>query len=306
MANIGDASENDIYNDVSDGSEDVDDGSEYYSDDDVVNHILYNFGSDEDMHYNEIVDLTGDGNLIDLTGDSLIGDLVNQTIDVTGDDIADEAGDAIVDDLGNDFANEAGDAIVGDLGNDSANDSANEASDAIVGDLSNDFVNEAGTAVVGDLGNDVGHWDDETEYNLNGIPLHRGLCAVPSCTIYCQLEMCTAHLESVMGLEVKQSNIPNAGFGLFATTTIQNNTKFATFIGEITEIPRINHYTIFKGNGEYIDCSIFRCAAACANLIHPTNCTQINYDNHAYLKSTKLINAGEEISFPYGNSFRLN
>ena len=99
----------------------------YYSDDDVADGIVHNFGNDDDMNiYNEIIDLTGDENLnnfgniyneiIDLTGDDLVGDLVHEIIDVTGDDFSDEAGNDIVGDLGNDFADEAGIDVVGEDG----------------------------------------------------------------------------------------------------------------------------------------------------------------------------------------------
>lgn len=156
------------------------------------------------------------------------------------------------------------------------------------------------------------HWDDEIDYAYTShsgerTVLRRKQCSAGSCQRRCQLEMCSEHLHDILGLEVKESDI--AGFGLFATRDITANSKIVTFYGDIAFDGSLrNEYFVWRGGKVYLDCSTNRCSAACANTggrAMTNNSVLCVYAREAYLKSTKKISAGSEITIPYGRRFAL-
>jgi hypothetical protein len=109
-------------------------------------------------------------------------------------------------------------------------------------------------------------------------------------------------------LEVKTSQIANAGWGLFATKDRGDGEILAYFTGvEVKGAGFLgcSEYTSNKGGGIYIDSSIERCSAACANsLLSKKNSTIITYRKQCYIKTIKPIHAGDEIYVTYGRSYR--
>jgi hypothetical protein len=159
----------------------------------------------------------------------------------------------------------------------------------------------------------IDRWDDSVDYFYkNGYQnmtlLKRRRCKVASCDRQCQLEMCTEHLRDVLGLEVKTSNVPGGGFGLFATKKFAKEETVAKFSGKaITKLGRMRkEYTLTRGGGKYLDCSVVRCAAALANRATNSrnNCAIAVSGFKVSLKTKCIIRAGQEMSVGYGNAFK--
>ena len=156
-----------------------------------------------------------------------------------------------------------------------------------------------------------GVWNDSIDYcfTIGGydFPLARRKCGFPWCRKTSQLELCTKHLQTV-GLEVKESKIQGAGWGLFATRDWGREEIVAYFAG--VEVERdifvgSTEYHSNKGGGIAIDSSIERCSAACANsLLSKKNCRIITYRKKCYIKTIKPICGGDEIYVTYGKSYR--
>ena len=156
-----------------------------------------------------------------------------------------------------------------------------------------------------------GVWNDSIDYcfTIGGydFPLARRKCGFPWCRKTTQLELCTKHLQTV-GLEVKESEIHGAGWGLFTTSDRGSDEVVAYFTG--VEVERAtfvgsSEYHSNKGGGISIDSSIERCSAACANsLLSEKNSTIITFGKQCYIKTIKPIRGGDEIYVAYGTSYR--
>ena len=154
-------------------------------------------------------------------------------------------------------------------------------------------------------------WDDTIDYSYTigkeKQLLTRRKCGVLSCQKSTQLELCTTHLRGV-GLEVKESRIPGAGWGLFTTVNRKKDEVISFFTGvefEETNFVCFSEYVSWKGGGVMIDSSIERCSAACANsLPKNNNCAVKTYRKQCYIMTVKTIRSGDEIYFAYGRRYR--
>jgi hypothetical protein len=154
-------------------------------------------------------------------------------------------------------------------------------------------------------------WDDNVDYHFAGDGeiqlLRRRKCGFTSCQKTTQLELCSLHLLDV-GLEVKESQIPNSGWGLFTTRDRKTNEFICNFTG--TEINRENftgcsEYLSWKGGGIFINSSIERCSAACANSLRSNNnCSLKLYKKQCCIRAKKPLSRGDEIHIAYGRTYR--
>ena len=155
-------------------------------------------------------------------------------------------------------------------------------------------------------------WDDAIDYffTTDGEKkvLSRRKCGVQFCKQTTQLELCTNHLHDV-GLEVKKSQIPNSGWGLYTTRDWGKGETVSYFTGVESERVKFRgptEYVAWRGGGFIIDSSIERCSAACANAQQQgnNNCRMITYKQRCYIKTKSPIRSGDEIFIPYGRSYR--
>lgn len=153
-------------------------------------------------------------------------------------------------------------------------------------------------------------WDDTIDYSCtigeDKRLLTRRKCGVISCQQTTQLELCTKHLLDV-GLEVKESRIPDSGWGLFTTRDRRKGELISYFTGvEIADAKFVGEYVSWRGGGIVIDSSIERCSAACANSRRgKQNCRIKTYDKKCYIMTKKSVRSGNEIYIAYGKSYRL-
>jgi hypothetical protein len=140
--------------------------------------------------------------------------------------------------------------------------------------------------------------------------LLRRKCGIESCTQTSQLELCSQHLLE-KGLLVKESNLFEAGWGLFTTVDRERGDIIAYFQGPKLQEAYLqgekHRYAVWAGNGNIIDCSIERCAAACMNT-HSSrkNCSLIVFGNKSYIRTTRKVSTGEELYIPYGQRYRID
>ena len=128
---------------------------------------------------------------------------------------------------------------------------------------------------------------------------------------------CKQHLRFVKGVEIKQSQIIEAGMGVYATKKIPKNYNILEYIGTRYEsIEETNPYILQVTNTMYIDASCpYSCTARFVNNCRPcdkshyklrgNNCKfSINVKTKkAYIKTTRIIGAGEELFVSYGTSY---
>ena len=168
-------------------------------------------------------------------------------------------------------------------------------------------VNVSAHEVIDLIDDDLTWNDSETyyaSYNGETVPLYRRLCEHPSCNVMTQLEMCTEHLRVILGLQVKKSNIKNAGWGLFTTITRGKQDFLNYFTGEECW-NRVGEYIVHQGNNApNLDCTIQRCSVACANNKQFANCTLKVYSSRCKLVTRKVVYAGQELYTTYGTSYR--
>lgn len=116
-------------------------------------------------------------------------------------------------------------------------------------------------------------------------------------------------------LEVKTSNIPNAGDGLFSLVDIDRGEFIAEFTGDVIseeeslelEGPR-GHYLISMSNGSILDVFNSDSPAIKANdakgsKFRNNSEIQETEDGEMWLVSTRRIRSGEEIFCDYGQSY---
>lgn len=148
-------------------------------------------------------------------------------------------------------------------------------------------------------------WSDNDNYHFAGELLTRRKCGFHSCLETTQLELCTSHLRDA-GLEVKESGILNSGWGLFTTRDRVKNELICYFSGTeiIGEIEGSSEYISWRGGGVYIDSSIERCSAACANASRKNNCSIKLYRKKCCIRTKKSLRNGDEIYIAYGRTYR--
>ena len=130
----------------------------------------------------------------------------------------------------------------------------------------------------------------------------------------CRTNLCFQHLKSMQGLQLKKSNIPNAGLGLFATKPFRNNDKIAEYTGDVSAVPIQGDYVYKASNTTFIDAKRTNTAAgrfgnACRAVDRPHcsgNNAKIVYDrarHNAAVKATKTIRPNQEIYVSYGPAY---
>jgi hypothetical protein len=133
--------------------------------------------------------------------------------------------------------------------------------------------------------------------------------------------MCWQHTKLEKGLEIKESSIPNAGKGLFATRNLPANTsiKYARdqdfFNRNLLPEDDRNAY-LLCGRGDYCadgastQSGLARWVNDPRGSGHRQNArltlSRNNGRNHASVKLTRNINAGAEIFAPYGQGYWRN
>lgn len=135
---------------------------------------------------------------------------------------------------------------------------------------------------------------------------------------------CYTHLMYNEHLRIKESTIPNTGFGLFAMDPMaepdeiifKSGKKITQYHGEIIDIDELIErygnktapYTIeIREDDLYEDGAIERGVGAIANTKpNHNNATISIYRGRASLKASKNIRNGEEIFLSYGRSFKVN
>ena len=146
-------------------------------------------------------------------------------------------------------------------------------------------------------------WDDYTNYSVvvegRTHLLRRQKCGFENCNQTTQLELCSKHLLE-NGLLVKESEVFDAGWGLFSTVEREVGDIVAFFTGikvHLSELVGRPHYVVWAGNGNVIDCSIEQCAAAYVNSCSgKNNCSLIVFGKRSYRRTTKRIQIGEELN----------
>ena len=144
---------------------------------------------------------------------------------------------------------------------------------------------------------------------------------------YIGFDLCWRHLQTDRHLKIKPSNIPHAGKGLFAYNGTDNNEVVfngnqsrgdriiaynAEVISNEETIRRYGDYTApygaYIGKNQTEDASCLRSAGSLAN--HQTR-SRANgkfyvYHGRFYLRATKNIRNGDEITVDYGEDYMLN
>lgn len=135
---------------------------------------------------------------------------------------------------------------------------------------------------------------------------------------------CYSHLLYKHSLRIKESNLLNAGLGLFAIDAMNKDDNAIIFrkgdtiieyAGEIIDEEELEEryadktapYTVAISKDVYEDAAKIRGVGALANT-HPrnNNATLSVYRGKAKLKATKNIRNGEEIYLSYGKAYKLN
>jgi len=156
-----------------------------------------------------------------------------------------------------------------------------------------------------------------------GISKNGQRCSRKSCIGF---EYCYTHLLSVKHLRIKESNIPNAGKGLFALNKnepenaiiFKKNEKIVNYNGEmINNRERMNRYQGFNApyavelsNNNIVDSATKRGVASTSNHTNRSRSNaKLSVDNRnkvVSIKATKNILNGEEILINYGNSYTFD
>ena len=121
----------------------------------------------------------------------------------------------------------------------------------------------------------------------------------------------------MLGLDVDESSIPDAGLGLFSLVARPKGFHLVDYLGEVVSKSQIEKrypkntlgaYSLKLSSSLFIDSALSRGVGACANApgkgIRPNVC----FITHAGSKSARLevvrpINAGEEIFVSYGRGY---
>ena len=128
----------------------------------------------------------------------------------------------------------------------------------------------------------------------------------------CRGNFCWQHLRKERGLTVKQSSIPNAGLGLFATKSISGNKMIDHYTGESLTKSQVDERYASR-RGDYVLCFGKKCVDG-----RKTNSNFARFANNSRntkkknnarltkaftLKSTRKINPGQEVLTAYGRDY---
>jgi SET domain-containing protein len=140
------------------------------------------------------------------------------------------------------------------------------------------------------------------------------------------IEYCNSHLVKEKKLQIRQSNIPNGGKGLFAykehgqpnEIIFKTNQKIINYEGEIISAQDLidqygqntGPYAVRMSNDEYVDSALLRGVGSIANTgIQRNNCNcQLSVDfrnRRVLIKAIKNIRQGQELLLYYGDLFNL-
>jgi hypothetical protein len=133
--------------------------------------------------------------------------------------------------------------------------------------------------------------------------------------------VCHSHRKS-LGVKVKQSNIANAGKGLFATKTFKKNAVIGSYSGENVSQAEINRrygnskrdnapYALgaSNANGRVLDSACSRSIMSIANSGRQRSRNNAKFshkmkqDGTINVRATKKIEAGDEIMIWYGKDY---
>lgn len=129
-------------------------------------------------------------------------------------------------------------------------------------------------------------------------------------------DVCFQHLMSVHGVQVKPSNIPGAGLGLFAARDFHRNEQIGPYIGDKLTTAQIDArygedntapYALKTRNDRYVDSACKRGFTAYINHSGRPNSRFVLYRGKArVVADINLIREGREITVSYGPEYRLN
>lgn len=174
------------------------------------------------------------------------------------------------------------------------------------------------------------YYNPETDERILQKKMHTGKCqGITKTGQRCKrtsiigFEYCNVHLESVKHLKIKESNIINAGKGLFAYDRNEADNAIIFKIGNtiidyngelIDNDEKYNRYENFTApyaveisNNVIVDSSIKRGIGSLSNNVPRTRANAKLSSNYRYrtvnIKAIKNIRNGEEILINYGNDY---
>ena len=118
-------------------------------------------------------------------------------------------------------------------------------------------------------------------------------------------DKCWMHLKKE-GLQIKKSNIPEAGLGLFTTIPRQKKDYLTNYKG-VKSATKVQGDYVFKNGSTYIDAKYTNsCAGRFINNNRNGNNNSKFSAARRYpvtISATKKIKAGDEITVPYGREY---
>src|SRR6185312_13057208 len=142
-----------------------------------------------------------------------------------------------------------------------------------------------------------------------GVPCPRGS--------FVHAPYCRFHLRSVLGLDVDESTIPEAGLGLFSLVARPKGFHLVDYLGEVVSNTVIEQrypkktlgaYSLKLSASLFLDSALSRGVGACANAPGKGMRPNVCFVAHAGSKSARLevvrpIKPGEEIFVSYGRDY---
>lgn len=138
-------------------------------------------------------------------------------------------------------------------------------------------------------------------------------------------EYCFTHLQSELQLKIKDSDLPNAGKGLFAfdrtvgpdDIVFRAGDTICGYRGQVISTDEINErydgynapYAVQINQNNAIDCACKRGVGSLANTYPGHNNARFSVnsrDRTVSIKATKNIRNGREIYLAYGNAYNMN
>ena len=129
------------------------------------------------------------------------------------------------------------------------------------------------------------------------------------------LPYCSQHAKKQLGLEVKQSSIPNSGFGLFASKLFKKGAAIGPYLGKVfnkyqqdtmygTARNDVSPYGVEMSKDKIVDSACSRGIGGFANHFpKKSNARLVANGNNVSLKTTKAIKPKSEIFLSYGSSY---
>ena len=128
-----------------------------------------------------------------------------------------------------------------------------------------------------------------------------------------QLPYCFQHARSLLGLEIKDSTIPNAGLGVFATKPFAVNEAISPYIGETLTKTQMEErygqdvapYALKLSKNRFIDSACKRGTGSFINTKPGHNNARFSvHHTSATVRATRPIPAGKEIFVTYGPRYK--